>query len=120
MSRGLLLLRFVMYAIGITAASVLASIGGGSAPLLVLYSLAVGAPFFLAASLIGLAFNNHVLEHPLGWSIAAPIVTGALWFGSGLTAGELLNGRAVGMYAMFCAACCGAAFYVGIRRWPLR
>lgn len=107
------------YAVGLLMAAVLASSLGGSPILLMGYSLAVGAPFFLAAALIGLAFRRQVLRYPLAWSIAAPIVTGVIWFGSGLTMGEFFSGPALGLYAIFCAACCAGVFYGSLRRWPL-
>ena len=113
------LLRFgISYLLGVSIAAAFASIDGGSLPLLVGYTVAVGLPFFAAASLVGIIFQTSVFKHPLPWSLAAPLVTGAAWFGFGLSMGDLFYGPAVGFYAILCAGCSAGVFYVGLRQWP--
>ena len=116
-----LLVRFcAAYLIGVSAAAVLTSLTGGSALLLAGISLAAGAPFFLAACVIGLIFRASVVARPLLWAVAAPVATGLLWLGLAPAMGDLLNPTRVALYAIFCAASCGAVFYVSTWLRPPR
>jgi hypothetical protein len=78
---------------------------GGSALLLILYTLAVGAPFFFAALVLGLVFHKGVAQHPIAAAIAPPVFTALIWFPLANSAGELFNGTRLAIYATFCAAC---------------
>jgi thiamine transporter ThiT len=116
-----LLLRYlVSYLIGIALAGSITSISGGSALLLILYSLTVGFPFFLIALILGLVFRRSVAAHPLPWSLAAPAATALIWCSLDLTTGDLFNPHRLVLYATFCAAACAGVFFATTRFWPFR
>ena len=110
----------VSYTAGIMLAAMIASFWGGSASSLILYSLATGAPFFVAALLLGLVFRRSVALHPISWAIAAPVVTALIWFPLVKVGGVLFNTDWLALYATFCACCCALVFFASTRLWPLR
>jgi len=108
------------YVVGVVTAAIIASLWGGSTVSLVLYSLAVGAPFLLAALLVGLLFRRSVAEHPVKFAIAAPVLTALIWFPLANSADGLFSGNRLALYATFCGACCGVAFLASSWLWRFR
>ncbi|MFL6851659.1 MAG: hypothetical protein ACJ8EH_12495 [Sphingomicrobium sp.] len=115
-----LMRAFASYFLGISLAAVTASLSSGSALLLTAYSLAVGAPFFAAAALAGLVFRKVLLRHPAISAAAIPLITGVIWYGLGMSMGELFDAERIALYAIFCAATCAGAFWLGLALWPPR
>ncbi len=119
MSAGALLIRFcVSYVIGTTIAAGIMSLGGGSTSLLILYSVAFGAPYFGAVTALAILFRRSVVSHPIRWIIGLPPATAVIWFVIGEEAAALFDPIKLAIYATLCAILCGAVFLIMNRLTP--